>query len=112
MPTFPYGWTVIVHRVEVTGQNADGNDVTSTVDYNISGVAVWPRTSTEVVQGQDTTIIGSSMLLPPELDFDIHATDRVSIFDKLYEIDGEPGRYLSPLTGFDAGTLINLKRVV
>lgn len=105
----PFGETLTVLRstgVDGNGDPLPGSAASTTVD----GCAVWPRgTSTETVAGQDTVIIGYSALLPPATD--VLATDQIQWAGDLYEVEGEPGRYQSPLTGTQPGILVALRRV-
>lgn len=108
--TAPFGRTITLHSRAVTGQDADGNDVYGDTDTTLTNVPVWPRTSSEIVQGQDTTIVGMACIVPSSVN--PHAVDAVSIGADRYQIDGEPGDYTqSPLTGSALGWLLNLTRV-
>lgn len=105
----PFGETVVLKTRSITGQDADGNDVYGTTTTTLEGVPVWPRNSSELVQGQDTLIVGLSALLPPGTN--PAAIDAVTVYGQDYEIDGEPGRYRSPFTNTDPGVLVNLTRI-
>jgi len=106
--TFAFGEAVTLHGRTVTGQDSDGNDVYSDAPTTLTGVPVWPRSSTELVQGQDTLIVGLSALLPAGTD--VSSVDRVTVYGKDYDIDGEPGTFRSPFTNLDPGVLVNLTR--
>jgi hypothetical protein len=104
-----YGQTVTLHTRGVTGQNADGNDVYGDVDSTHPGTAVYPRESVELVQGQDTNIIGMVAVFKPAVVVD--PDDEVTLADGFrYQIDGDPGQFDSPLTGTTL-TKLNLTRV-
>jgi hypothetical protein len=105
----PFGETVVLKSRTVTGQDADGNDVYGTTAATLEGVPVWPRNSSELVQGENLTIVGLSALLPPGTD--ASAIDVVTVYGGDYEIDGEPGRYRSPFTNTEPGVLVNLTRI-
>jgi len=107
--TFAFGETVTLHRRSVTGQDSDGNDVYADATAVLTGVPVWPRSATELVQGQDTLITGLSALLPAGTD--VSGVDKVTVYGDAYDIDGEPGHYRSPFTDLDPGILVNLTRV-
>lgn len=110
MPTFPFGRTVVLHSRTVTGQDADGNDVYGDTDTTLTNVPVWPRNSSELVQGQDTLIVGLSCIVPSSVD--PTGVDAVTVDGKRYQIDGEPGDFTqSPLTGSALGWQLNLTRV-
>lgn len=102
-----FGETVIVHTRGVTGQDADGNDVYGDTDVTHPNVTVYPRESAELVQGQDTNIIGLVCVFKPAIT--VSTTDQVTARGNRYEIDGELGTYHSSLTGTSV-TKINLTR--
>ncbi len=105
-----HGETVTLLRTEVTGHDEFGNDVLSPVTVDVRGVAVWPRTASRDVEGQNTLVIsGLFVMLPPGID--VKATDRMLVRGTRYEVDGEPGVWRSYLTGTDAGTQVALRRV-
>lgn len=106
---FPFGQSVTLHTRTVVGEDEYGNTVYEEVDTVVRVVAVWPRTSTEAVQAQDQVVSGLWALFPPT--HDVSAVDAITVYGKRYEIDGEPGRYLSPLTGRDVGFQLALRRV-
>lgn len=106
---FPFGESVILHTRTIVGQDEYGNDVIEEVDTAVPGVAVWPRSSQEAVQAQDQIVSGLWALFPP--DHDVTGVDALTARGDRYEVDGEPGRYVSPLTGMDAGYQVALKRV-
>lgn len=105
--SFPLGESVTLHKRTLTTPDSDGNDVYTTADTTIAGVAVYPRFSEEAVQGQDLNIIGLVAVFKPAIV--VTATDRFTVRGNLYEIDADPGQYLSPLTGSTL-TKLNLKR--
>lgn len=108
--SFAFGRTVTLHSRGITGQDADGNDVYGDTDICVDSVAVWPRTSSEQIQGQDLVITGLVCVLPCSTD--PSAVDAVTISGRRYDVDGEPGDYTrSPLTGSTLGWLLNLRRV-
>lgn len=105
-----FGETLTLLSRTVSGQDSDGNDVWSVVETAVKQCAVWPRTSVELVQGQDLSIIGLAALLPHGVI--VAATDRIRRADgTVWEIDGEPGIWTSSLTGTKAGVQVNLRRV-
>lgn len=109
---FPFGETVTLHTSGLTLQDEDGNDVSDPdwdVTTTLTGVPVWPRNASELVQGQDTLITGLSALLPAGTV--VTAIDSVDVYGQSYEIDGEPGIFQSPFTGTNPGVLVNLTRI-
>lgn len=107
--SYPYGETVRLCSRTVNGTDAHGNDTYTETSTDIPGVPVWPRGSSEMVQGQDTTVVGLWALLPPGTD--VMFVDRVIVRGQAYEVDGEPAVQSSPLTGTNAGVQVALKRV-
>lgn len=105
----PFGQTVTLHTRGVTGTDADGNDVYGDTPTTLTNVPVWPRSATELVQGQDTLITGLSALLPAGTS--VAGVDKVTVYGDDYDIDGEPGVFRSPFTNLDPGVLVNLTRV-
>ena len=106
--TFAFGETVTLHGRTVTGRDSDGNDVYTDAPTTLHGVPVWPRSAVELVQGQDTLITGLSALLPAGTS--VAGVDKVTVYGKDYDIDGEPGVYRSPFTNLQPGVLVNLTR--
>lgn len=110
MSDFAYGQTVLLKRRVKTGTDDYGNDVYGVSVEAIYGVAVWPTGATESTgDNRDQLITGLTAILPPGIN--PAAIDRVTVYGTDYEIDGEPGRYLSPFTAYDLGTEVRLKRV-
>jgi hypothetical protein len=92
-----------------SGTDADGNDTYTTTETPLPGAFVYPRTSSELVQGQDTVIVGLTLSAPPGTV--IHSTDRVRVGTDVYEIDGAAADWTSPFTGWDAGVQAALTKV-
>lgn len=92
-----------------SGTDAYGNDTWTTTETAIGGCVVWPRTSSELVQGQDTVIVGLNLLAPAGTV--IQPTDQVKVAGTLYEVDGQPGDWTNPFTSWDAGVQVALKTV-
>ncbi|MGW9637439.1 hypothetical protein [Nocardiopsis alba] len=79
------------------------------VETPVEGCAIWPRTSSEQEQARSQVIVGLTVFIPPGVD--VPAADRARVRGVVYEVDGEPGFYRSPLTGHASGTEVALKRV-
>lgn len=109
MLSFPFGETVTLLRRALTGQDQYGNDVYSDTATDLRGCVVVPRNSSELVQGQDTIIVGLTLYAPAGTA--LAATDRFSVRGLEYEVDGEPGEYRSPLTGSRGPVQVALTRV-
>lgn len=106
---FPYGQTLTLLTRQLTGRDGDGNAVYQNVPTAVLNCPVWPRTSSELVQGQDTVIIGLTAILPPGTD--ASAIDAVMVGADKYEIDGQPGAYVSPFTNMNPGIEVQLTKV-
>jgi len=92
-----------------SGTDTYGNDVWTTTETVVDGCIVWPRTSSELVQGQDMVIVGLTLLAPAGTT--IQPTDQVKVAGVTYEVDGQPGDWTSPFTSWDAGVQVALTRV-
>lgn len=111
----PFGQAVTVY-VEV--RDARHGDITRGDERVVEGVAWWPRTS---VEGSGTPGMGAdlrtarlttglTMLAPP--GHGITARHRVILPDgQEYRVEGAPGQWRSPLTGWSPGDQIELERV-
>lgn len=104
----PFGETIVIHTRGVTGTDADNNDVYGDTDTTHEGVTLYPRESVELVQGGDTNIIGLVAVFIPAVT--LTATDELTARGTRWKVDGEPGQYVSSLTG-SAVTKVNLTRV-
>lgn len=97
---FLYGESLTLHARGVTGEDSDGNDVYGDTDTTSPGWVVYPRTAVELVQGQDTLIVGITATRPDAVS--VAGVDAVSVvtgpYAGRYDIDGLPGHYSSPFT--------------
>ena len=104
---FPFGETVVRHARTLGTPDAQGNDTWAETDTTVRGVAVYPRESVELVQGQDTNIIGLVLVFKPPIT--VAPTDQFTVRGARWDVDAMPGQYQSPLTGTDL-TKVNLTR--
>lgn len=102
------GESVVQHTRTRGTPDSDGNDTWTEVDKPRAGTAVYPRESVELIQGQDTNIIGLVAVFKPAIT--VSPIDQFTVRGERYEIDGEPGQFVSPLTGTTL-TKLNLTRV-
>ena len=107
---FPYGVTVTI--VRSSGTDAYGDPVTGTTTrIDIPLCAVAPRTSTEPTErGRQGVIVGKTVYLPDDAPAVPLFTDQLEIAGVLYNIEGEPGEWVNPLTGWKPGTEVAIKR--
>lgn len=102
------GETVTLLRRTRAGTDPDGNDAWVTAEVPVAGCVVWPRASSELVEQQDTVIVGLSVLLPPATV--VLATDRVRVRGDVYEVDGQPAAWTSPFDQQTPGVQAALTR--
>lgn len=77
----------------------------------LAGCAVAPRSSEALdSEGRHGALIGLTLYGP--YGTDLKHTDRVEVDGVVYEIDGEPGQWKSPLSAWEAGFEVALKRAV
>lgn len=75
----------------------------------LEGAFVAPRKSEGLDRdGRYGVIVGLTLFLP--YGTDLVYTDQVEVDDVVYEIDGEPGSWLQPHTGWQAGMEVALVR--
>lgn len=104
--TFPFAEKVTQHsRVRGT-PDSDNNETWTDVDIPRRG-ALYPTPVTELVQGQDLTVIRLTAAFKPGIP--VLATDEFTARGKRWQVDGLPGQYDSPFTG-NTVTSIHLVR--
>lgn len=79
----------------------------------LTGAFVAPRTDpgqdSEITnRGRAGVIVGLMLFAPYETD--LVYTDRIEVDGVLYEIDGEPGKWRNPFSGWEAGIQAALRR--
>ena len=112
--TVSHGELVTVLRRTVTGQDSYGNDTVTWTEEDVAGVPVWPGDANaaggnERVQARDMVLTGMTVGLP--YGFAITAYDRIRVRGAVYEVNGEPASWRSPLTGTEAGVIVSLTLV-
>lgn len=104
----PFGETVTHHTlVKATNPDALGNDVFTDADVTRTHATLYPRVSVELVQGQDTNIIGLTAVFLPAIP--VLATDEFTARGVRWRVDGLPGQYESPFTAHTV-TQVHLTR--
>lgn len=99
--------------VRLRGDTIDKyGDHTGTVTRTtLDGCAVAPRSSEALdADGRHGAIIGLNLYGPYGTDL-VH-TDQLEVDGVVYDIDGEPGQWKSPLSAWEAGFEVALKRAV
>lgn len=111
---FAYGETVTRQRAtpatDPYSGEATGRDWTSPDELDIDGCGFNPGTSSEPVQDARNAVITRPEVYAPS-DADVLAGDRLVVRGLTYEVDGNPGDYRSPFTGWRPGLVIALKGV-
>lgn len=97
--------------VRIRGESFDqyGDPTGTPDDETLDGCMVAPRTSTDVDgRGRQGVVVGLTLYAP--YGTDIVATDQLTVDGEPYEIDGEPGPWKSPFSGWEAGIEVALTR--
>lgn len=109
-PPYPNGETITILRSGAPTQDDYGNDVPGAEEeIPVAGCAVWPRSSSEDDRARMQVTEGLNIVAPYGTDVRPH--DRARVRGLLYEVDGDPGEWRSPLTGAKGGVQIELSRV-
>ncbi|WP_177240549.1 hypothetical protein [Nonomuraea wenchangensis] len=108
-PPLPAGETVVLLRRTQSGRDSHGNPVWTVAELPVEGCAVWPTGSTEETHGQDQTSERLTVLAP--YGTEVRSTDQVRARGLVYEVQGLPSSWRSPLTGTRAGVEVRLERV-
>jgi len=104
----PFGESVVQHARTRGTPDSDGNDTWTDTNTTHPKAVLYPRVSTELVQGQDTNIIGLTAVFIPAIT--VTATDEFTARGERWAIDGLPGQYVSPFTAHTV-TQVYLTRV-
>jgi hypothetical protein len=107
---FTYGETVTLRTRSASSKDALGNDVMTETTQTVTNVPVWPTGANEVLNAQDLGTDSLTMVLP--VGYQANLIDAVTVFGESYEVDGQPGRYTNPFTGFVPGEVVRLRRAV
>lgn len=101
----------------VTGQDSYGNDVYAAVATDVPAI-IMPRTSgratgagsTEATKAAaDVVTTGLTVILLPGTA--VKAVDQFKVSGAVYDVDGDPADWTSPLTGTPAGVQVELVKV-
>jgi hypothetical protein len=85
----------ILTRSATASASSLGNPVYDwAAETDVTGCVVSPRNSSELVQGQDTAILGLMVMMPGTPS--ITAVDRVRVNGVVYVVDGPPQVYDHP----------------
>jgi hypothetical protein len=110
-----HGETITVRRPASPGTSPRGDPLPAT-EHTVAGCVIAPQVSIgqnasgEIVDRRDTVITGLALFAPPNAD--IRPTDRIVRADgTVWEVEGEPGDWLSPFTGWHPGIQLGIRRV-
>lgn len=104
--TFPFGQTVTVWLED---RDRHG-DITRTDERQLDGVAIAPRVSNEGGGDLRTAILTTGLTMYAPAGHGLTARHRVEVAGVEYRVQGTPGSWASPLTGWAAGDQIELDR--
>lgn len=110
--TFQRGITITVIPGEI-GVDDNGDPIAdSREQHDVENCAVAPRFSDDeqTERGRAGVIVGQTIYAP--YGADILRTDQIVIpgLEGVYEVDGEPGPWRSPWTGWEAGLQVAVRR--
>lgn len=109
MTAFPYGETVVVHGRVDGPPDAYGQPTFTWADLEVPGAGIAPRAGSEGAgPDRSTVIVGLTAYLPAGTM--IGPRDEVTVRGERYVVDGEPGVWRSPLTGWQPGVEVALSR--
>ena len=104
---FPHG-TMLTLVSTTTTTDDYGDTTTTTTETPWGPCAVAPRYATESTDPRVPPVIVGKVIYGPPTDID--SDDRIRIDGELYEVDGLPGEWQSPFTGWHPGIEVPVKR--
>ncbi|MFV0315449.1 MAG: hypothetical protein ACK5O2_00610 [Microthrixaceae bacterium] len=103
---FPHSVTVTVRR---PSKDAYG-DVTTSAPWMIAGCAVAPTAAASVTDEPGRLGDTSRWTLFAPIGSDLEANDVVTVADEDWRVEGNPGEWRSPFTGWEPGMVAELAR--
>ena len=104
---FPHGVTVTVRSVTTTDDGL-GNTSETVTESAWGPCAVAPRYATESTDPRVPPVIVGKTVYGPTIALD---SDDVLLIDgTAWQVDGLPGEWVNPFTGWDAGIEVPVKR--
>lgn len=104
---FPHGETVTV-RSTTTTDDGLGNTTTTVVESSWGPCAVAPRYATESSDPRAPQVIVGKIVYGPPRTLD--SDDTLVIDGVTYQVDGLPGEWVNPFTGWAPGIEVPVKR--
>lgn len=104
---FPHGQTITV-RSTTTTRDEFGDESTVVTEVPWGPCAVAPRSSSESADPSAPAVIVGLTVYGPVITLD--SDDTLLIGGVVYEVDGIPGKWESPFTGWAPGMEVAVKR--
>lgn len=104
---FPNGVTITV-RSTVTTDDGLGNTTESVTNRLWGPCAVAPRYATESTDSRVPPVIVGKIVYGPAVSID--SDDTLVIGGVVYQVDGLPGEWVNPFTGWNAGIEVPVTR--
>lgn len=104
---FPHGTTITVRSVTTTDDGL-GNTSEVVTEESWGPCAVAPRYATETTDPSAPRVIVGKTVYGPTIALD--ADDRLVIDGEEWQVDGLPGKWRSPFTGWAPGMEVAVKR--
>lgn len=104
---FPHGVMVTLVST-VTTDDGLGNETIVTTETQWGPCAVAPRYSIETTDARTAPVIVGKTVYGPTVAID--SDDTLVIDGVTYQVDGLPGEWSSPFTGWDPGMEVPIKR--
>lgn len=104
---FPHG-VMVTLRTNVTTDDGLGNTTVTPTNTDWGPCAVAPRYATESTDPRVPPVIVGKVVYGPTVA--INSDDQLVIDGVTYEVDGLPGEWENPFTGWDAGIEVPVKR--
>ena len=104
---FPHGETVTVRSVTTT-TDAHGDSTTAVVEESWGPCAIAPRYATESTDPHASPLIVGKTIYGPTRT--LNSDDLLVIGGETWQVDGLPGEWQSPFTGWAPGMEVPVKR--
>jgi hypothetical protein len=104
---FPHGVMVTLRSVTTTTDD-NGDATTATVESQWGPCAVAPRYAAEQADPRSTPVIVGKVVYGPSVAID--SDDQLVIDGEAWQVDGLPGEWVSPFTGWAPGIEVPVKR--
>ncbi len=109
MTSFPFGDTVILHRLVPAGRDEYGVTVRVDQPVTLERCATWAGPSSERTDNQTQVTVDRTVVLPAGTT--VLATDEVTVRGQRYTVVGQPADDRSPFTGWAPGVVVELRKV-